>query len=372
MTAATLRVSGGPIFDGTQLRIGHVALFVDGALQTLLPEDGTRPDIDLGGDILSPGYADLQVNGGGGVMLGDAPGIDTLRIISKAHRRLGVAQFLPTLITDRPETTRATIAAVQQAIHAQVPGIAGLHLEGPHLSLARKGAHDAGLIRAMTEADLDMLMAAALALPVLKVTIAPENVTPEQVHALAKAGVLVSLGHTDADFDTCLRYVEAGARCVTHLFNAMSPLASRAPGCVGAALGDGRLWAGVIADGIHVHPQTLRTAWAAKSGPGEIFLVSDAMAVAGSDRTGFDLNGRRITRDQGRLTLADGTLAGADLDLTRAIQVMVEEVGVPMAAALRAATSAPRALAGLAPPTAAKDFIRLSPDLRTLHWLTEK
>jgi N-acetylglucosamine-6-phosphate deacetylase len=267
--------------------------------------------------------------------------------MAKAHRRLGTTAFLPTLITDTPEVTRAAIAATQDAVAAQVDGIAGLHLEGPHLSLARKGAHAGGLIRPMTEQDLALYLDAAASLPCLKLTIAPENVTEDQVAQLARAGVILSLGHTDADYDTCLRYFKAGVRATTHLFNAMSQLNSRAPGLVGATLGTGNVSAGVIADGVHVHPQSLRAAWDAKKGPCGLFLVTDAMAVAGSDITEFDLGGRRITRKNGVLTLADGTLAGADLDLTRAVQVMVENVGIPLVEALRAATSIPAALIGL-------------------------
>ena len=230
---------------------------------------------------------------------------------------------------------------MRQAIAEGVPGIIGLHLEGPHLSIARKGAHDPGLIRPMQASDLLMLIEAARHLPCLKVTIAPEVVTPEQIRALHEAGITVSLGHTDADFDTCVRAVEAGASCVTHLFNAMSQMGNREPGVVGAALGLGALSAGLIADGIHVHPRNLATALRAKAGPGAIFLVSDSMATAGSNIVDFVLNGRPIRRNRGRLTLEDGTLAGADLDLTTAIRVLVQDVGHPFNDALRMATSSP-------------------------------
>ena len=351
MTLHSLTFLNGPVFDGTTLRGGLAARFKDGALVALGPEaevGRAGAVVDLEGDILSPGYVDLQVNGGGGVMLNDDPSVGTLHRIAGAHRGLGVAALLPTLITDTAEKSRAAIAAVGQAVRERVPGIAGLHLEGPHLSQARKGAHDARLIRPMETADLEMLLAAAQDLPVLKITLAPESVTVEQVQALSRAGVLVSLGHTDAGFETCERYVAAEARCVTHLFNAMSQLGNREPGLVGAALAHGAVSAGVIADGIHVHPQSLRAAWAAKTGPGKLFLVSDAMAVAGTDATDFALEGRVIRREGGRLTLQDGTLAGADLDLTTAVRVLTDTVGVPLAEALAAATSVPAGLIGRA------------------------
>ena len=380
MTDDITTYRNGRIFDGTTLQDGYILSVSDGHVMAFGPEVGASHQgkvVDLNGDMLSPGFVDLQVNGGDGIMFNDDPSIKTLARIAHAHRTLGVAQLLPTLITDTPQKTRAAIAAAAEAIQAGVPGIAGLHLEGPHLSVARKGAHDADLIRPMTSEDLQTLQDAASALPVLKVTVAPENVSEAQVQTLTRAGVLVSLGHTDADFDTCLRYFAAGARCATHLFNAMSQLGSRAPGLVGAALNTGAVSTGLIADAVHVHPQTIRAAWAAKADPGQIFLVSDAMAVAGSDETAFELNGRTITRKSGILTLADGTLAGADLDLTTAVRILVDQVGLPIDAALRAATSVPSSLIGAAVPDVTRegsqisDVIRISRDLDGVAFLAE-
>lgn len=370
MTDAVCTIRGGPIFDGARCLEGHALRLENGVVAALGPEAGVAAggdEIDLDGDILSPGYVDLQVNGGGGVMFNDDPSPAALARMAEAHRSLGTAAFLPTLITDRPEITKAAIAAVEAALAEGLPGIAGLHLEGPHLSLARKGAHDPALIRPMTGADGDMLVAAAARLPVLMATIAPESVTLAQARRLADAGLLLSLGHTDADYETCLAYEAAGVRSVTHLFNAMRQLGNREPGVVGAALDGGGLSAGLIADAIHVHPAAMRAAFNAKRGPGRIYLVTDAMAAAGSPITSFELNGRIITRSDGRLTLADGTLAGADLDLTRAVRVLVEEVGLPLETALQAATSVPAGLAGLdmgrIAPGKATPLIRIASDL---------
>ncbi|MEM1274383.1 MAG: N-acetylglucosamine-6-phosphate deacetylase [Pseudomonadota bacterium] len=375
MSRAVTTYVNGRIFDGLHLRDGVCARFEDGVFIGLVlgNEASAAGDIvDLQGDILSSGYVDLQVNGGGGVMFNDDPSVSTLRTMASAHRGLGVTTFLPTLITDDADTTTHAIAAAAEAIRVGLPGIAGLHLEGPHLSVARKGAHDPDLIRPMNKSDLDQLLKAASLLPVLKVTIAPEAVTAAQVETLSKAGVIVSLGHTDAGFDTCLRYFAAGATCATHLFNAMSQLGSREPGLVGAALATETVSAGVIADAVHVHPMSLKTAWAAKAGPGRIYLVSDAMAVAGTTKEKFCLGGRSVTRRNGVLTLADGTLAGADLDLTRAINVLHIQAGVGIADALCAATSAPAEIAGL-PNVALRpgetkltDLNRISPTLSDL------
>ena len=372
MTHGTVTLRNGLVFDGAALRSDHAIQFQDGLLAMVGPEAEIPADgdvIDLDGDILAPGYVDLQVNGGGGIMFNDDPSPDTLRRIASAHRGLGVTSLLPTLITDTREKSRAAIAAAILSVQEGAPGIAGLHLEGPHLSVARKGAHDPALIRPMEKDDLEALLAAAEALPLLKITVAPENVTEDQVSTLSRAGVLVSLGHSDADFETCCRYFAAGARCVTHLFNAMSQLGNRAPGLVGAALHTGAVSTGLIADGVHVHPASMRAALAAKSGPGRVFLVSDAMAVAGTEDTEFSLNGRPISRNNGILTLADGTLAGADLDLTTAIRVMVEKVGLSTETALQMATRVPAALIGkpvgaLTPGnTRLTEVIRIAADL---------
>ncbi len=372
MSAARTIYRGGKIFDGVTLHSDHALCVEAGRIVEFGPSKNVErreTDVDLNGDILSPGFVDLQVNGGDGVMFNAAPTGETLKRIASAHRRLGATNILPTLITDTPEKTNAAIDAAKAAIAAGVRGVGGLHLEGPHLSTSRKGAHDAAMIRPMTDRDLATLIQAASDLPVLMVTVAPESATPEQVRALVGAGALVSLGHTDADFDACMAYANAGARSVTHLFNAMSQLGSRAPGLVGAALASGDLSAGLIADGIHVHFETIRAAWAAKRGPGQIYLVSDAMAPAGSDIREFCLEGRRVTRESGQLTLDDGTLAGADLDLATSVRNLVEHVDVPLSDALQAATSAPARLAGMPGHVGSitvgspADLIRISADL---------
>ena len=377
---SSLTLTGGMIFDGTNLHTDKAARFENGIFRQLVARQliaNNERIVDLAGDILSPAYIDLQVNCGDGVMFNDDPSVDALTRIATAHRSLGAHTILPTLITDSVEKTRAAIEAAKNAIVDNVPGIGGLHLEGPHLCTARKGAHDDKFIRAMNDRDLQHLLDAKQHLPVLKVTIAPENVSLDQVTAMSRAGLLVSLGHTDADYQTCLRYARAGARSATHLFNAMSQLGNREPGLVGAALDCGDLSAGLIADGIHVHSAVMRMACNAKTGPGRIYLVSDAMAVAGSDKREFQLNGRRISRSAGRLTLDDGTLAGADLDLTTAIRVLTQEASMPLEFALQAATSVPGTLIGQPAqlqPDATKltSLIRISASLDQLHPLTQQ
>nr|MBX2805774.1 N-acetylglucosamine-6-phosphate deacetylase [Hyphomicrobiales bacterium] len=300
------------------------------------------------GNMLVPGFVDLQVNGGGGVLFNDHPDLAGIRRICVAHSRFGSTALMPTLITDTPEKTNAAINAAIAAARENVPGFLGLHLEGPHLSHKRKGAHSADLLRPMSRDDLEALISARQRLPNLLITCAPESVTLEQVRQLAAAGVCVSLGHTDCSRDTALAYVEAGAGLVTHLFNAMSPLAHREPGLPGAALDSGRLSAGLIVDGFHVDPAVIRIALRSKAEPGRLFLVTDAMSTIGSESNGFELNGRRVFRRGGRLTLEDGTLAGADIDMAASIRVLTDRVGAPLETALRMASLYPAQALGIA------------------------
>ena len=368
MTATAF--TGARIFDGTGWHAAGAALVVrDGAVEQVGDAAGGER-VELGGGMIVPGFVDLQVNGGGGVLLNDDPGVAAIRRICAAHARFGTTALLPTLITDTPAATRAAIEAGVAAASADVPGFLGLHLEGPHLSIARKGAHDPALIRPMTDADLLVLCDAAARLPVLLVTVAAESVRPDQVAALSKAGAIVSIGHSDAGLAEVQALADAGASMATHLFNAMSQIGNREPGLAGAALSDGRLSAGLIADGIHVHPATMGLALRGKQGPGRIFLVSDAMAVAGTDLTEFSLNGRTIHRAAGALRLADGTLAGADLTMIEAVRFVHRELGIDLGDALRMAALYPALAIGGAggrgrlTAGSRADFVHLDDDLQ--------
>ena len=360
-------LSGAQVFDGERLLDNHVVQIDGGKIASIQPDapslKGSR--VRLQGGILSPALLDLQVNGGAGLMVDAGTDLAVLQRICSAHLRLGSAGILPTLITDTPDATARVIAAGISATQAKTPGFLGLHLEGPHLDPRRKGAHDPQLIRPMTDEDVSQLCDAAKILPALMVTLAPENASPEQISALTSAGVVVSLGHSDCSYKAALTAMAAGARCATHLFNAMSQLGNREPGLVGAVL-EGNTVAGLIVDGIHVSPATLRIALAAKTSG--LFLVSDCMAFAGSDVQQIVLNGRTISRNAGRLTLPDGTLAGADLTLPQALKVMVKTIGAAPARALAMATSIPasvisaeHAYGNLAPGRAAH-LIHLNPD----------
>ena len=336
--------AGARLFDGFEWH-DDAALIVAGDRVQAIVKRGAVPVaaelVELPGGLIIPGLIDLQVNGGGGVLLNDRPDLEGVQTICAAHTRLGTTTLLPTLITDTPEVTERAIAAGIAATEAGVAGFLGLHIEGPHLAIARKGAHLPDLIRPMTDADLDRLVRGRAGLPALLTTVAPETVDPRRIAALGGAGIVVSLGHSDADYRTAVAAADAGARMVTHLFNAMSPLGHRQPGVVGAALETGPLFAGLIADGLHVDPAVIAIALRAKRGPGHIFLVSDSMSLIGTDMQSFELNGRTIRRANGGLRLADGTLAGADITLLDAVRFVHRTVGLPLAEAVRMASLYP-------------------------------
>lgn len=347
MTALSRAFVGAGIHDGIDLYDNHAFVVYADSSRGIIPRQDLPTDCRteyLQGGIITPGFVDLQINGGGGVMFNDDQSVEALQIIATAHASIGTAAVLPTLITDTPERTRAAITAIEQAIAERVEGIVGIHLEGPHLSVARKGAHDPSLIRRMDDDDVATVLRAAERLPNVMMTIAPENTSNAQIRRMSDAGVVVSLGHTDADFETCMAAFDSGAHCVTHLFNAMSQLGNREPGLVGATLARDDIYAGLIADGIHVHPATIRIALAAAQKSERIMLVTDAMATAGSTISGFDLNGRHVVRKDQRLTLIDGTLAGADLEMTQALSTMVNSVGDRLVDAIRRATATPMTL----------------------------
>jgi len=345
-----LVLKGARIFDGDTWHDDAALVASNGSVEAIAAAGSVPGDAvvqHLPGGLLVPGFVDLQVNGGGGVMLNDRQDVETIRTICAAHAPLGTTALLVTLITDTPEITTAAIDAAAAALDARVPGLLGLHLEGPHLSIARKGAHDPKLIRPMDADDLAALVAAKRRVPQLYSTLARESVEPAQVAALAAAGIVVSIGHSDTSYAGALELTEAGASVVTHLFNAMSQIGNREPGLAGAALDLAHLSAGLIADGIHVDKATIGIALRAKTGPGRIFLVSDAMATIGTDMPSFTLNGRTIYRKDGSLRLADGTLAGADLDMISAVRFMHREVGVPLEEALRMASLYPAEVMGV-------------------------
>jgi N-acetylglucosamine-6-phosphate deacetylase len=303
--------------------------------------DGARHD--LGGRLLLPGFIDCQVNGGGGVLFNHEPSVEGIRAIAAAHRRFGTTGLLPTLISDEAEVMGRAIAAVDAAMD-QVPGVLGIHIEGPYIAPARKGVHAEATLRAPDAREIALSTSLKRGRTVL--TLAPECVPAEALREFLAAGVVVSVGHTAADYDTVRRALAVGVRGFTHLFNAMTPLQSRAPGAVGAALEDRDSWCGVIVDGAHVHPASLKVALAAKP-RGKVFLVTDAMPTVGAPAAEFVLNGETITIKDGIARTADGTLAGSVISMIDAVRNCVELLGLPLEEAARMASTYPAEFLGL-------------------------
>jgi N-acetylglucosamine-6-phosphate deacetylase len=328
-----------------------VAVLVDnGVVAAIVDADDARvrdADVrDLRGDYLFPGFIDCQVNGGGDVLFNDAPTVETIRRIGAAHRKFGTTGFLPTLISGDADVMRAAIAAVDAAIAERVPGVLGIHLEGPYLAPARKGVHDATKFRVPDAREVDLV--SSLRNGKTMQTVAPERLPAEAIRELTRRGVIVCAGHTAATYDETRAALDAGLRGFTHLYNAMSPLTSREPGVVGAALDDRESACGIVVDGFHVHPASLRIAIAAKR-RGKMFLVSDAMPPVGGMSETYELGGVTVTCRNGRCETPDGVIAGSALDMMSAMRNAVATLGVDVAEAARMASTYPADFLGIAP-----------------------
>ena len=335
------------VFDGEVLHEGLAVVLEGGKVASLLPENEIPDTVDvswdLEGHILAPGLIDIQVNGGGGAMFNDAPTVETIRRIGAAHRQYGTTGFLPTLISTDIDTMRQAIEAVVQAIADGVPGVLGIHLEGPYLNADKRGIHDAERFRSLDDSAFELLTLKDTGCTL--VTIAPELTSPEMISRLTASGVLVFGGHSAASYQQCCEALQAGMRGFTHLFNAMSPFESREPGMVGAALEDRNSWFGIIADGQHVHPATFAVAVAAKR-KGRAVLVTDAMATVGSVTTKFVFDGVEIEAVDGCCRTPAGHLAGSNLDMLTAVRNAIRFTGMEAAEALRMASSYPAAALG--------------------------
>ena len=325
----------------------RAVLLEGGSIRAILPGGEVPSDYerrDLGGNLLAPGFIDTQVNGGGGILFNEAPTVAAIAAIGAAHRRFGTTGFLPTLISDDLRVMAAAVEAVEQAIAEGVSGVLGIHIEGPFLNPQRRGIHDAGKIRPLDESGFAILTGLRSGRTV--VTLAPEQTRPGTIRRLVEAGVIVSAGHTNGSYEDGRRALDEGLTGFTHLFNAMSPLTSREPGIVGAALEDERAWCGLIVDGIHVAPATLRVALRCR--PLDRFmLVTDAMPTVGQPEKSFTLQGRAIAVRNGGCVDEGGTIAGSDLDMAAAVRNAIDMLGLPIAATLAMASRNPAAFLGL-------------------------
>ena len=331
-----LRFHTPRLFDGQHFVDDQVLTITNGVISAI-DSDISHVDIKAEG-LVVPGFIDLQVNGGGGVLFNDSPSLDKLKTIIAAHTKFGTTAMMPTLITDKIEVMVQAADAMAEAIREKVPGILGIHFEGPHLSLAKKGTHCAELIRPISEAEWQVLSRKDIGQ--VMVTIAPETVSTPDIARMVTLGIKVSLGHTNADFITAQKAIDAGATGFTHLFNAMSPLQGREPGVVGCALLNDNTQAGLIVDGHHVDYASCQLAIKAKPAGG-IFLVTDAMPPVGTDIKEFPLYDKTVYVENGKLTSSTGELAGSSLDMATAVKNTHLELNVPLEEALRMASLYP-------------------------------
>ncbi len=350
----------GRVLRENRLVEGRCVLLADGRILDIVAPSERRvrraERYDLGGQLLLPGFIDSQVNGGGGVLFNDAPSVESIRAIGRAHRRFGTTGFLPTLISTDPDIMARAIAAVRGAIEAGVPGVLGIHIEGPYLSLARKGVHDPAKLRELDASALGLLT--SLRGGRTLVTLAPEVTTPQIIEKLVAAGVVVSAGHTNATYAEISIALRHGLTGFTHLFNAMSQLTGREPGAVGAALEDPTSWCGIIVDGAHTDPVVLRIALRCK--PHDRFmLVTDAMPSVGTNNDSFELQGRRITVSGTTCLDEDGRLAGSNIDMATCVRNAISMLGLSLPEAVRMASQGPAEFLGLAHDTG-----RIAPGLR--------
>jgi N-acetylglucosamine-6-phosphate deacetylase len=338
----------GRVLAGERIVSGQTVLLAQERIEGLVPAADPRcrdaTIVDLEGQLLLPGFIDVQVNGGGGVLFNDDPGLESIRAIGAAHRQFGTTGFLPTLISDDLDTIGQAIAAVQASLDARLPGVLGIHIEGPFLNWARRGVHDPKHLRRLENGVISLLCSLRGGRTVL--TLAPEMTTTGMIAQLSASGILLSAGHSDANFAQTSAAIAHGVRGFTHLFNAMAPLAPREPGIVGAALFDANTWCGIIVDGHHVDPVMLKLALRCKRHD-KFMLVTDAMPPVGSPEPSFVLQGRTIHVKDGVCRDDNGTLAGTGLDMATAVRNAVSLLGLEIAQAARMASEYPAAFLGL-------------------------
>ncbi len=342
-----LALTNGRLLTDAGIQHGRTVLIRDGRIDAITDGDhAARADrsFDLQGHLLVPGFIDTQVNGGGGLLFNDDPSVATIAEIGRAHRRFGTTGFLPTLISDDLHVVVRAITAVRDAIAQGVPGVLGIHIEGPYLNAERRGVHDATKLRWLEEDAIGMLAAPHGGKTL--VTLAPERTTPKIIRKLVDAGVIVSAGHTNATFEELQVALAHGIRGFTHLFNAMSQLTGREPGAVGAALSHAESWCGIIVDGRHVHPAVLQIAMRSKRRD-RFMLVTDAMPSVGAAKKSFQLQGRPISVADSMCVDEQGRLAGSDIDMASAVRNTTKLLALDLTESLKMASAYPAEFLGL-------------------------
>ncbi|TRX55669.1 N-acetylglucosamine-6-phosphate deacetylase [Thalassomonas sp. M1454] len=361
-------------FDGQSIRQNICVSIEHGKIVAVAPAGNEQAEKISG--LMAPGFIDVQVNGGGGALFNSSPTVAAIKTIGAAHAQFGTTGFLPTLITDKVEVMQKAADAVSQAINENAPGVLGVHFEGPHLSIPKKGVHSPEFIRKISDEEMAVFTRQDLGKVI--VTLAPENVAVEDIKTLVDAGVRVCLGHSNADFTTVCNALSAGATGFTHLFNAMSAFQAREPGMVGAALLDENSWCGIIIDGHHVHYDAAKLAIKAKE-KGKMMLVTDAMPPVGTTDESFPFFDSKVIRTGDRLNALTGELAGSCLDMAGAVINTIKYIGIEADEALRMAALYPASFLqldnslGRLQPGYGADFVMLDTDYNvTQTWIAGK
>lgn len=343
------------LYTGKDVEHDKTLLIDKGLIHSIIPSRDIPEEIeriDLDGLAISPGFIDIQVNGGGGLLFNDIPNVETIKTIVESHRQYGTTDMLPTFITGALQDMQLAAESVQFCLDEDIPGVLGIHFEGPFINSEKIGAHDKVYIQPISEGYLEVVKSIDNGITLL--TLAPEMVSESEIEELVNSGILVSLGHSNATYIEAMNAFESGASCVTHLFNAMSSFGSREPGVVGAALDNKDAWVSIIADGFHVDYASIRLAKQAKindrfpESRKKLFLISDAMPPVGDPHNrDYHLGGHDIQVKDGLCVRKDGTLAGAALDMATAVRNCIQHVGIPKDEALRMASTYPAEFLGL-------------------------
>ncbi|MCQ1857961.1 N-acetylglucosamine-6-phosphate deacetylase [Haemophilus sputorum] len=334
------------IYTGEKVLYEHAVVIENGLIQAVILEKDLAkemPTVDLDGANLSAGFIDLQLNGCGGVMFNEDISVNTLEIMQATNLKSGTTSYLPTFITSPDEGMKQAVAVMREYLSKHQNQALGLHLEGPYLSVAKKGVHRPEYIREISPEMLDFLCQNGDV--ITKLTVAAENPTAEYISRFIQAGIIVSIGHSNATYEQAKQRFAEGASFATHLHNAMSPISSgREMGVVGAVL-DSEVYTGIICDGLHVHWGNIRLAKKAKGD--KLVVVTDATAAAGADISEFIFVGKKVTVKEGKCYDEFGALGGASVTMIESIQNLIHHTDLSLDEILRMCTLYPAKAIGV-------------------------
>ncbi len=326
------------IYTGQGLVEGKVVLIEGNKIKDILDEAPENIEIiDLEGKIIAPGFIDLQLNGCGGVNFNDEISIETFKLMHETNLKTGTTSYLPTLITTSDANIEKALELVDKNEGLENVGVLGLHIEGPYISIPKKGIHNPKYIRVMSDEIIAKIAKAGKKVTKI-MTIAPENAKVEHLKVLKDSGIKLAFGHTNATYEDAMEKIEY-FEMVTHLFNAMSSFTSREPGVVGAIFDYKNLDCGIIIDGVHCHYKSAKIAKDILKE--KLFLVTDAVAPVGTNMEYFIFEGNKVLYKDGKCISPDGTLGGSALTMIEGVKNLVEHVGLTLEEALLMASTYP-------------------------------